>query len=261
MEQKKNKNGVIALLVVLVVILAVLCVLFATDTINFKTNKSNNNQSSETTVDKIDIDTVEDSTENMQSENEFVNIEIKYSGEVVNLQKYILEFDANNEYEGKLLNLTVSNIELNGNIHNYEIKNKPQDCLRLIDKNIYNDNHYSEYIDEIKIGHMGTQACYLCAISSLFVIQNKYLGVSTSCQGGIYISIFDEKGNSIDSINVNDFKFEDNKIIYDEYVGDDGCFISKYAYTIVDGKPTKELINKEKNTTCNVMNGKGCSCQ
>ena len=44
MEQEKNKNGVIILLVVLVIILAVLCVLFATGTISFKSNELNNNQ-------------------------------------------------------------------------------------------------------------------------------------------------------------------------------------------------------------------------
>ena len=44
MEQEKNKNGVIILLVVIIAILAVLCVLFATGTISLKPNESNNNQ-------------------------------------------------------------------------------------------------------------------------------------------------------------------------------------------------------------------------
>ena len=50
MEQEKNKNGVIALLVVLVVILAVLCVLFATGTISLKSkgDDNGNNQTSNT---------------------------------------------------------------------------------------------------------------------------------------------------------------------------------------------------------------------
>ena len=46
MEQEKNKNGVIALLVLLVIILVVLCVLFATGTISFKQDKSTNNSDS-----------------------------------------------------------------------------------------------------------------------------------------------------------------------------------------------------------------------
>lgn len=49
MEQGKNKNGVIILLVVLVVILAALCVLFATGTIKLKSDETTNNPSSENT--------------------------------------------------------------------------------------------------------------------------------------------------------------------------------------------------------------------
>lgn len=49
MEQKKNKNGVIILLVILIVILAVSCILFATGTIKLKSDEATNNQSSENT--------------------------------------------------------------------------------------------------------------------------------------------------------------------------------------------------------------------
>ena len=49
MEQEKNKNGLIILLVVLVVILTVLCILFATGTISFGNKADNNNE--QTTID------------------------------------------------------------------------------------------------------------------------------------------------------------------------------------------------------------------
>ncbi len=54
MEQGKNKNGIIALLVVLVIVLAVLCVLFATGTISFKSN-SINNENDNNINDKNDV--------------------------------------------------------------------------------------------------------------------------------------------------------------------------------------------------------------
>ena len=52
MEQEKNKNGIIALLVVIIIVLLTLVVLFATGTISFKhgeanTNENNNQQTNE----------------------------------------------------------------------------------------------------------------------------------------------------------------------------------------------------------------------
>lgn len=52
MEKQNNNKVVIALLVVIIVILATLCVLFATGTINFNTNKVNN----EDTNENVNID-------------------------------------------------------------------------------------------------------------------------------------------------------------------------------------------------------------
>ena len=54
MEQGKNKNGIIALLVVLVIILAVLCVLFATGTISFKNNEIDNTKNINQQINEID---------------------------------------------------------------------------------------------------------------------------------------------------------------------------------------------------------------
>jgi len=53
MEQEKNKNGVIALLVVVIVILLALVILFATGTISLKSNETTNNQSSENTNNNV----------------------------------------------------------------------------------------------------------------------------------------------------------------------------------------------------------------
>ena len=55
MEQEKKKNGVNVLLVVIIAILAVLCVLFATGTISFKSNESDDSQPKE---DISDTDSV-----------------------------------------------------------------------------------------------------------------------------------------------------------------------------------------------------------
>lgn len=49
MENQNNNKGVIVLLVVIIAILAVLCVLFATGTISFAKNSTNNNEQTNTT--------------------------------------------------------------------------------------------------------------------------------------------------------------------------------------------------------------------
>lgn len=56
MEQEKNNNrGVIVLLVVIIVILALLCILFATGTISLKSNSVDNNQNSNGITDNNNL--------------------------------------------------------------------------------------------------------------------------------------------------------------------------------------------------------------
>lgn len=61
MEESKNKNVIIALLIVIIVILAALCVLFATGTITFNKSKTDNNI------------TVENASNNTKKEDNTVN--------------------------------------------------------------------------------------------------------------------------------------------------------------------------------------------
>ncbi len=71
MEKGKNKNGVIALLIVVIIILALLCYLFATDTISLNTNKINDNK------DKISNDDRKIYEENKNTvENNKISIKI-----------------------------------------------------------------------------------------------------------------------------------------------------------------------------------------
>ena len=75
MEKEKSNKGVIALLIVIIFILAVLCVLFATNTINFKSVKSNDN-----------LQTVNNCVE--YNNNEISETSSKYEmGDVVKLSK------------------------------------------------------------------------------------------------------------------------------------------------------------------------------
>ena len=58
MEKEKSKNGVIALLVVIIIILAILCILFATGTISFKSNVTENKNESQE-INEIDEETLQ----------------------------------------------------------------------------------------------------------------------------------------------------------------------------------------------------------
>ena len=56
MENQKNKNGVIILLIVIIAILAVLCMLLGTGAINFKSSAQNSNEQSNTDEQTITND-------------------------------------------------------------------------------------------------------------------------------------------------------------------------------------------------------------
>ena len=68
MKEQKNNKGVIILLIVIILILSVLCVLFATGTIQFKSNESENNgqieeNNDEVLDDQLDIGDIDDQTD------------------------------------------------------------------------------------------------------------------------------------------------------------------------------------------------------
>ena len=100
--EKKNNSLVIILMGVIIVILAVLCVLFATDTINLKSNKSNNSTNSNIIDDSNLINNSE--TENNDNSSENNNGE----GEVVESNSN--KFDINN-IETELTDIEKSEID------------------------------------------------------------------------------------------------------------------------------------------------------
>lgn len=259
MEKEKNNKGLIATLTIIIVILAALCILFATGTISLNRNiKEDNNKISETNSNEKVVQ--EKTVEETIDENGNTNISIKYTGETIDLDKYITGFREKEENKGKMLNITISDINLDNKDHTYKIENYT-DCLRLIEKQAYSEDYNNFYIDDVKIEHLGNQACYLSGVDKLFVIKNKYIGIFTHSQAGNFITIYDSNAKIVDIIDLIDYEFNNDEITYHSYENEKGCYIETYLYTLKDNKGTKEFKNKEKNTQCNEMNGKGCSYQ
>ena len=98
MEQEKNKNRVIALLVIIIVILAVLCTLFATETISLRSNTSNNNQqASEGNQQDNDVNITKEFTENdfkkVIDDELYILFGFKSLDELTNRRKLTLVFN------------------------------------------------------------------------------------------------------------------------------------------------------------------------
>lgn len=189
-----------------------------------------------------------------------VTIDIKYTNSRLDLGSVISKFNANQEYEGKLLDLTVTGIIIDKKEHTFKLENHPQDCLKIIDS--YSNTHNNFYIDKTKFLHQGSDACYISSLDSISVINEKYIAVAFRGEGNIYIYIYDEKGKEIDSIDdIIDFKIDNDSIKYRNYDNEKGCFINTYTYNIENGKSTKKLESQEKNTKCDAFRETGCNCK
>ena len=108
MEKQKNNKDVIALLIVIIVILSALCILFATGTINFKTNKINDNTVNENNKQNDNV------TDNDESNLLNSNIIVTQNGKVISNEipsdlvgKYINK-NSNDSY----IQLTNGNVEV-----------------------------------------------------------------------------------------------------------------------------------------------------
>lgn len=260
MEKEKKYNGFVIFLFTIVFILIVLCIIFATGVVEFKTRNSNNNYKADESTD-----ITENNDKNIENESkaeeleDSISVNIKYSGDYVDLMKYIMDFDGDSQSDGKLLNLLISDVYLNDEKHVFRYVNHPQNCLSLLSSNTYGDNYNNTFIDEHQIGHQGNQACYLSAYKLLTIINYKYLGLVSSSQSGEYMSVFDKNGYLVDYLSdVIDINVKDKKIEYSDYVEENGCLVNYYSYSINEGKPIKTFIRQEENNVCNPMNGKGC---
>lgn len=96
MEQEKNKNGVIILLVAFIIILTILCVLFATNTISFNSNSVNNsNQSNGEAIENNNETDITNSAEQNENSNS------KYAIKSMTNAKFNIFWD-NTEHEIKI---------------------------------------------------------------------------------------------------------------------------------------------------------------
>lgn len=107
MDQEKNKNGIVILLVILVIILTAFCVLLATETISFKSNSVDNN------TDNRHVTESNNPLENTNNSND-ININ---SIDISNLDSSKLSTTENLE-NGYVQEITFPEI-VNGNYNNY----------------------------------------------------------------------------------------------------------------------------------------------
>ena len=238
-NMKKTKVMVVSIVVSVVILIVVALAIFGKIDIGFRKVKLNK----VVTEDKVSID-------------------LNYIGKKLDLWKIINEFDTNDEYDGKLLDLTVTDIKIDGEEHTFKLENHPQNCIKLQLQKEYNDKHNNFYIDKTKVAHQESDGCYISALDSLAVLNKKYIAIAFRGEGNIYIAIYDDKGQKVDSIDdIIDYKLENNSIQYHEYNDNKGCYIKTVLYKIENGKPVKETTSKDLNTKCDEFRGTGCDCK
>ena len=249
MENNKKIIVVTIIISILVIIMGSFIIYdkFIKDSDNKQTNNSNekdNNISNDVSL------TVEDS---------YVNININYSGEYIDLNKYISEFNSSEKYNEKLLNLIVSKVNIEGKEYTFKLNNHPQDCLKVSAEGTYNDNYNLFYINDKKIYQWNNQACYLEMVKFITVIDNKYIGIYFEGQGGNYIKIYDKNIELIDELEAKSISIVDGEINFTDYEEyDQECKLNTYLYEISDGKTTKTLKERGTESYCNQMTGEGC---
>lgn len=241
MDGKKNIFVYGLLILFVILLISLWCFLF---------NFYDNNRGRGNTLKDTDEDTVL---------SEIIDLSISYNGDFVDLNSYISKFDEDENNNGKLLSLVVSNMIINGKEYNFKLNNHPQDCLDLMSSNSYSDEYNVYYINGEKIYQQGNQSCYLEGVHLITVIDNKYIGISFRGQTGNYMNLYDENLKLVDKLDALSIKVVDGKIIYTDYEKDDDeCLINTYTYEIIDDKPVKSLKDKGNEKYCNQMNGEGC---
>lgn len=250
----KNSKG----LVIITIILGVLVVIMGGYIVYDSFIKNNAVIENDGSTSKNDNNNTNNSNVSISTTDGYVNITVNYAGDFIDLNKYISDFDGNDEYNNKLLNLTVSSIKINGKNHTFQFNNHPKSCSELIGNDSYNDYHNAFYIDDVKIYNQNNQGCYLERANLLTVIDNEYIGIAYNSQGGNYMKVYNENAKLVDTIEFLNIKIENNEIIYSEYEEGNGCLVNNYSYTFSNGKSSKTFKSQENNTTCNEMTGEGC---
>lgn len=204
-------------------------------------------------------DVVEDNNSVKEDDNvatEIFNKDISYSGDYIDLGKYVEEFNSNLDYKGKLLNLTLDNIMINGKEYVFKFNKHPQSCTENI--LYYEKGHNEFYINDKLIYSQNNQACYLEMVHLITIIDNKYIGVSYRSQGGNYMKVYNSDIELVDTIEFIGVDIENGEIVYSEYEEGNGCLVNRYSYEILNDKSVKTFKEQVSNTTCNQMTGDGC---
>lgn len=241
---------------VLIIILSVLVLALGGYIVYDKLLKDDNNLYDNYSDENNYFSGNDDTLVKVNEDDNFVDIDIKYHGDMIDLDKYVVEFNNNDEYSGKLLNLTVSSINLSGKDYIFKLINHPQSCTEM---NNYTDNHNVFYINDTKIYNQNNQACYLESVTSITVINGKYIGLVFRNQRSNYMNVYNSDAQLIDKIDFLNISINDSEIVYSEYEENNGCLVNRYSYNIsVDGKPIKTFKEQVNNTTCNEFTGDGC---
>ena len=183
---------------------------------------------------------------------------VHYSAEYVDLASYIVDFDIDEDKNGKLLNLVVDGIKLDGKDYTFSFKNHPKNCGDINNYEEYNYNQF--YINDKLIYAQNNQGCYLEGIQYITIIDNSYIVLIYTRQGNDYMKIYDKDINLVDTVEYVNIEIKKDEIIYSEYSDNDGCYLNYFKYDIVNGNIINEFKKNVKNTECNEMTGAGCNC-
>lgn len=188
MEQDKNKNGVIILLVVLVIILAVLCVLFATRTISLKGKVIDTNENNQTNNNVT--------PQQLTEEEATVAIKNIFTNDTV---QYLVDHISVTYCERDTINVSEKELGLDYQWNGYN---------RCTNFNSYEEltNYFKNYVTEDYFNSLLLKETYLNQKNTLAngtVMYNYY-----EKDGNLYAA------NTGKGSNVNKYKFLTDEIIY-----------------------------------------------
>lgn len=267
MEKKDNKKCFIWLFIVFLITSIGLSGYIIYDKIKDSNtiNKTNKTSSANPTTNDIENNNKNEleNNGNKDIEHNPIDIEIKNyenkkiifdfkkenTNNIMELGFNLLERLTEDKYN---LNITISNIVVNGNTHSVKIKNWDpyiSGCEKGIDEVIYFD-------DKIIYEPFG-EWCWLSELDKIRIFKNQYIILEIYSEDVSWIYIFDENGNELKSdkkIGISQIEnMNDDSIIFigwDYDIENQICKDNKYKLIIEDNKIIYQLIKTGENEIC-----------
>lgn len=255
MEEKKNNNGLIWLVVILIILVLGLIGYIIYNNVK-EDNKvdivenTNTTTITTTTTESVNDDSNDDiEDKEFESKNVVLDFNKEKSNDVMEIGYDVLEPLTENKYK---TNLEINNILVNGRAHYVKIKNyepNDYDCKKSVDKVIYFDDKivYEPY----------AEGCYLSGLSKIRLFKKQYIILEIGSQNGGWIHIFDEDGKELKSekdmvVSIIDSMNNDSIIFtgWDKDIEEQVCKDNKYELQINNDVITYNLITKGENESC-----------